>query len=50
MRKGRNAWLKAIARAIVIVTNNTIGNCKYVYKNNAPKCINIFSINKLYLL
>ena len=42
MRKGRNVWLKAIA----IVINNTIGNCKYVYKNNA----NIFSINKLYLL
>ena len=40
--KERNARL----RAIVTVTNNTIGNCKYVYKNIA----NIFSINKLYLL
>ena len=44
--KARNAWLKAIARVI----NNTLGNCKYVYKNNAPKDTNIFSINKLYLL
>ena len=33
MRKGRNAWLKAIATVIVTVINNTIGNCKYVYKN-----------------
>ena len=48
MRKGRNAWLKAIATVTLI--NNTIGNCKYVYKNNAPKGANIFSINKLYLL
>ena len=31
MRKGRNVWLKAIAIATLI--NNTIGNCKYVYKN-----------------
>ena len=46
MRKGRNAWLKAIAIVIARVINNTIGNCKYVYKNIA----NIFSINKLYLL
>ena len=44
MRKERNVWLKAIVRVTVI--NNAIGNCKYVYKNNA----NIFSINKLYLL